>query len=78
MQQLILPLDDFYYITAANNYIKAYLKDNAIVYTIVRMTMKGAMEEALLPQSSKVSMPSRFHIVNLDKAASTGINARYK
>ncbi len=74
-EQLILPLDDFYYITAANNYIKVYFrKNNAIVYTIVRMTMKKA-EEALLPWQSLFRC-HRAYIVNLDKVQHVEGNAQ--
>lgn len=74
-EQLTLSLDDFYYIQAADNYIKIYFrKKDLIVYTIVRMTMKRA-EETLLPWHGLFRC-HRAYIVNLDKVQHVEGNAQ--
>lgn len=74
-EQLTLSLDEFYYIQAANNYIKIYFrKKDSIVYTIVRMTMKRA-EETLHPWHGLFRC-HRAYIVNLDKVQHVEGNAQ--
>ncbi|MDP4262474.1 MAG: LytTR family DNA-binding domain-containing protein [Bacteroidota bacterium] len=74
-EKIVLPPDELYFITAANNYVKVhFIKNDKISYSIIRMTMKR-VEEALQ------SWPDFFrchraYIVNLDKVQHVEGNAQ--
>jgi hypothetical protein len=74
-EKLLLPADEIYMISSANNYVKIYyLKKGKIAYSIIRMTMKKV--EETLEAWPAFFRCHRAHIVNLDKIQHVEGNAQ--